>query len=1405
MACINKNHPEILKMAEELNVSPAVLSAKIGLWQEKNNITDRFPTTNELNNNIVTDVKTIDFSNITSNNETTIFENITSSKAEVENQEENYITENNELLLGGQPKLELRAEEVLRNIISSTQIDNFKEVTFFLEKAFNLLNKSGAKFKIIDNNKFNEMSSKNGEIQNSTIMLFDSVNNIIYSSKEKLSIYTPEQTTEAFIHEVVHSVSVKAYFDPQTFAEHQFKQFIDESYEQYKYLSEELDDEGNQMYGFTNQAEFIAEIYSNPKFRSKIESLEKGWLQRLIDNIRRFLELPLSIVNNNIIKSSLLFSKVDGFIENENNPYSKWKGTIFNNPKYEVFAKIDESQKTNLQTIEDKINNSLEKINESLSININKYKKLISSFEKKGYNTSGLSFVNDNLTELRDTINEFEENEKILGILTFLDDMGSTLDYVEKKLKSINNEDTDKIKSIIKIQDDYLSTYNVINDIKDLVASLSETKSDVVTDEELQEMQNLLDKHLGKYERLTREIYELKKRISKEKLLNIKYFPEIEKKHYDRLAIEHRNNKIAFDKNQWIIEKMTGRDKDLINADLEEAVNKFLNNPTYDIYSGDVLFNSAINVSSPMIQIMNNILNQIDNNRIEEERTKDLEFKKLFDELVTEKGTNNISTLYENIIEKDDTGNYFLKNEYKIEFYNEVVKKIKNLRSEIYFGTQELQKQQSELIKEGKENTPEYLNLIAEIQNLKISKEAEIEKIEKDNLELNEETRYVPKKKWLNNKKLSTTEQKVLEFFNQITLQSAKDTYFQESLIKNGYGTSFYELPKITKSFTERVFQGDVINGVKDNWTDLTTVRPDDIGYTTLERDMSGNPIYKIPIHYRSNENFKSTDQSLDLFNIYRLEYKNGNTFKHRNNVETDLHFLLDIAKDLKYYKNTGTLLELNSRNKKLTLIEGDQSQTIKMLTNMMETKFYDILNKNGTKVGNVELNKAVTKLNGMTSFLALSLNIASGTANVLNGSSQLFLESFLKGQTIKASSIAKAESFYLKDMMNIVADQTNSINISFTNQVLEMFNIKGDRSLSQANFLRSDMLKKGLNAESLQIIQSTGEHWLNSIITFSVLDGVKVMDENHNYLTKEGKITTNLSEAASVLDMLDKNENNLVKLKDSVTYTTHSKLVKWNEGGKEMIDALLYKKIYDMIGNYRSTDQSEIYRHWGGKLTMLYRKYLVPMGIARLRGIETSLKRKDDLEEKDRRFSYALQEYEEGTYTTLIRYIKSSVKDGQRWLTLKDNWNNLTDYEQHNVKKAVTEIILTSILTPLAVMFAGAAAEDDDELMYFIAYQLRRLDTELSAYRSIEESFKTLRSPIPSTRFLEHSLWSINSVLNPLAWENLTEVYKTGPHKGKNKFLIKQQKQLPLVKEFLKNWEDLYEFQSKPVAGFGK
>ena len=69
MSCINYKHPDVAKIAGELNVSPVVAAAKIGVWQSKNNIEDRFPTVNELNQTeeIIENVEfnKVDFSDIT--------------------------------------------------------------------------------------------------------------------------------------------------------------------------------------------------------------------------------------------------------------------------------------------------------------------------------------------------------------------------------------------------------------------------------------------------------------------------------------------------------------------------------------------------------------------------------------------------------------------------------------------------------------------------------------------------------------------------------------------------------------------------------------------------------------------------------------------------------------------------------------------------------------------------------------------------------------------------------------------------------------------------------------------------------------------------------------------------------------------------------------------------------------------------------------------------------------------------------------------------------------------------------------------------------------------------------------------------------------------------------------------
>ena len=47
MSCINKSHPDFIKLQEEVNINPLILAAKIGIWMEENS-TDEYPTAKDL-------------------------------------------------------------------------------------------------------------------------------------------------------------------------------------------------------------------------------------------------------------------------------------------------------------------------------------------------------------------------------------------------------------------------------------------------------------------------------------------------------------------------------------------------------------------------------------------------------------------------------------------------------------------------------------------------------------------------------------------------------------------------------------------------------------------------------------------------------------------------------------------------------------------------------------------------------------------------------------------------------------------------------------------------------------------------------------------------------------------------------------------------------------------------------------------------------------------------------------------------------------------------------------------------------------------------------------------------------------------------------------------------------------
>lgn len=1031
-----------------------------------------------------------------------------------------------------------------------------------------------------------------------------------------------------------------------------------------------------------------------------------------------------------------------------------------------------------LGDINSKLDYSLKQINKSIDIALAKYKHLQNIYKSKDADKADAMAEHAvNLKALQDDINSYQDVERIRAVVTFVEKMHGNMDYVKRKLDNVDVTNPTEYFYAIKNYEAYLNSYGVIEILESNLAYIrTKPDQDIVSKGDLDKIEKKVMSAKSEYGYLKKRVYEMMVTHLKHALNDIQYHPRVAYKHRERLRKEHGTNKIAEDFDTWYPKMIKGRDKKAIDQDVKDSTNSLLEDPAFDMSAGNTWMNSAINSSSSMVQLFQQLFTKLKNTRLPIETAGDREIKGVWEEVTKAKGSNAIDKLYENILEYTKEGTPYLKGEYNVGLL------------EIKSQMQELSSKRVIALKEGV-NSAEFKEA-----------DAAYEKLVKENFDKIEGA-LTPKTKWKNNlDALSEADKKMLKLFTDLTNRSNTAIYNKSSLITRFNGAAFYSLPKVTKSQAERMWTGKLGGVATDMWKDLTTVRADDIGFREVNTDGAGNEIKEIPIHYRGK--LEPNQQSLDLFSIYRLEFKNGVNFRIRTEMEFELGSLVAISKGKKYYKTQGTRRRVDRKTGLLDTKEGHDSETYKMMQNMLETKLYDMLHKTGNKIGKVDLNKAVGFVNGITSFLGMTLNIASGTANIVNANAQLFLEGFIKGHFITAEGIKKANKIYGNHLKDTLKDNTRPIADSFINQLNEYFDVEGLLELSKANFLQSDLIKAGLSTKALQVFQSTGEHWIQSVVAMSVLDGVKVMNKNNDFIDKDGNVVNSKKEAASLLDMLERDEHGAMKMSDKVVFTTHSPLSEWKNGGKELVDMLIRKKMFDSIGNYTKDSQPEIQRHWWGKLAMMYRKYLIPMGVARFRGIEYSDIDRDELDEGQDRFSAALQEKEEGTYTSLIRYVISAFKNHQYNLLSQENWGELSDYHKHNVKRATVELTVSFAVIPMILMAMQAMADDDDDLLYFAMYQLRRLDTELSQYINPSEMFKIIRSPIPSVRTVETALSGFGALFSFNLDDgqfnyNLLEEYKTGRFKGENKALIRFGKNTPGVKEVLRSYQDLFDFQN--------
>jgi hypothetical protein len=544
-------------------------------------------------------------------------------------------------------------------------------------------------------------------------------------------------------------------------------------------------------------------------------------------------------------------------------------------------------------------------------------------------------------------------------------------------------------------------------------------------------------------------------------------------------------------------------------------------------------------------------------------------------------------------------------------------------------------------------------------------------------------------------------------------------------------------------------------------------------------------------------------DISLDLFTSYRLEAKNLSRYKVKSQLELEFSSFIDVAAYKPIYLRSGSQRHQNPKTGEFEYTNNSlDSNMYKALNNMYEQQFYDVLNKNGAKLGKLDANKLASNINGIAAFLSLTFNLGQGVANIANTKTQIFLESFIKGDLITSKGIKNAEKFYSKHLKETMADVTRPINKSLVNQINEYFDLEGNLMGEKADFLSTTLVRKGLTKESMQVFQTSGEHWIQSVIILSVLDGIKVRDKNQNYIDKKGNIVATEKEAASLLDMFGQDENKKLTISDKFTYTKYNKLTEFSKGGNTKIKMALDNKLFDIVGNYKQNMRPEVYRHWYGKLFGMFRKYFYDSFNRRFAGMGTVHKDKGDLRENERKYNNALQEYEEGIYTSLVRFIITAIRHRELGLQLlKGHWKYLSDHEKANITQAAGEFALTMAILPmLAYVLAAGFDDDDNPVVGFMLYEIRRLETELSQFYSVPELFKILKSPIPASRLFRDISSTLGTLLDPFqAFNEEGEVDVENAEKAWKNIL----KRIPLLKEFLKDYHKLYNLQDSTFGSF--
>lgn len=605
-----------------------------------------------------------------------------------------------------------------------------------------------------------------------------------------------------------------------------------------------------------------------------------------------------------------------------------------------------------------------------------------------------------------------------------------------------------------------------------------------------------------------------------------------------------------------------------------------------------------------------------------------------------------------------------------------------------------------------------------------------------------------------------------------------------------------YRLPNINKETFERLAANGIFHTTKEGIIDKFKLRAEDTEFGDIEGRLeqtktsdtievitneAGKERENIPLHYRAKIDPK--ELSYDVLSSIILDYNNSLSYKTKSETGVFLEVLKDVVAnndDVSVRTGFKKLLKKNKITGLPVTISGASSNLHNALENLIRHRVYGI-----SVEGDPQVTKLLKTVASYTSIVSLAINHLSGAANFLQGTTVSWIEAAgSKTGTFTAKNRAKASLKYDKDIANIIADVGERVPKSKTNLLIEKYNAMSDFNALDKRFIENNRLKRNFNTGALMAFNNIGEHSMQSTTMYAVLDNIKVQDINGNYLNKNFEIVNDRNEAMSL------DEAQFVNAKGDLEFYPQVAKTELTNGIESEDDFIVSRKIRrvgrDLYGNYDSQNKSKLQRHAIGALVMQMRGWLLPGFQKRWRDLGLAFQK--DITTDQRSYNQETRQFEEGTYTTAIRFLKNLIGDVKtlKMTMFAENWHNLTDQEKANVRKASMEIGVAVLL----LMASTALRDSDDEEDIYVAFLSRRLYSELTSFINPIEAVRTFRSPMIVLTTVEDGLrfiWQL--VFDPKAR------YETGRDVGEYKLKKKFLKLVPIWKQLDRTAEEALIF----------